>query len=124
MVRNEVRAPARASPAPSGLGSSSRALRDAARMGSVLGAAVKGHRTLEGGESRSLITFGALFLALAVVAVLLPRLIAYPIALLVGRGAGGATWRGRRAMRISVCNWRTTEEDVEQTVALVRRILD
>ena len=36
---------------------------------------------------------------------------------------GGTTWRGRRAMRISVCNWRTTEEDVEQTVALVRRIL-
>jgi cardiolipin synthase A/B len=82
--RNKVRAPARASPAPSGLGSSSRALRDAARMGSVLGAAVKGHRTLEGGESRSLITFGALFLALAVVAVLLPRLIAYPIAALSG----------------------------------------
>jgi cardiolipin synthase A/B len=82
--RNKVRAPARASRAPSGLGSSSRALRDAARMGSVLGAAVKGHRTLEGGESRSLITFGALFLALAVVAVLLPRLIAYPIAALSG----------------------------------------
>ena len=82
--RNKVRAPARASAAPSGLGSSSRALRDAARMGSVLGAAVKGHRTLEGGESRSLITFGALFLALAVVAVLLPRLIAYPIAALSG----------------------------------------
>jgi len=36
---------------------------------------------------------------------------------------GGTTWRGRRAMRISVCNWRTTEEDIEQTVALVRRIL-
>ena len=36
---------------------------------------------------------------------------------------GGTTWRGRRAMRMSVCNWRTTEEDVEQTVALVRRIL-
>jgi cardiolipin synthase A/B len=82
--RNKVRAPARASRAPSGLGSSSRALRDAARMGSVLGAAVKGHRTLEGGESRSLIMFGALFLALAVVAVLLPRLIAYPIAALSG----------------------------------------
>jgi glutamate/tyrosine decarboxylase-like PLP-dependent enzyme len=36
---------------------------------------------------------------------------------------GGTAWRGRRAMRISVCNWRTTEEDIEQTVALVRRIL-
>jgi len=36
---------------------------------------------------------------------------------------GGTTWRGRRAMRISVCNWRTTEEVLEQTVTLVRRIL-
>ena len=36
---------------------------------------------------------------------------------------GGTTWRGQRAMRISVCNWRTTAEDVERTVALVRRIL-
>jgi hypothetical protein len=36
---------------------------------------------------------------------------------------GGTTWRGRRAMRVSVCNWRTTKEDIDQTVALVRRIL-
>jgi glutamate/tyrosine decarboxylase-like PLP-dependent enzyme len=36
---------------------------------------------------------------------------------------GGTTWRGRRAMRISVCNWRTSEEDIEQTVALIRKIL-
>lgn len=37
---------------------------------------------------------------------------------------GGTTWRGNRAMRISVCNWRTTENDVEQTVAAVRKILE
>jgi glutamate/tyrosine decarboxylase-like PLP-dependent enzyme len=36
---------------------------------------------------------------------------------------GGTTWRGVRAMRISVCNWRTTEEVLEHTVALVRKIL-
>lgn len=30
---------------------------------------------------------------------------------------GGTTWRGRRAMRISVCNWRTTTQDVERAVA-------
>ena len=29
---------------------------------------------------------------------------------------GGTTWRGRRAMRISVSNWRTTEEDVDRAV--------
>jgi hypothetical protein len=25
---------------------------------------------------------------------------------------GATTWRGRRAMRVSVCNWRTTDNDV------------
>jgi glutamate/tyrosine decarboxylase-like PLP-dependent enzyme len=36
---------------------------------------------------------------------------------------GGTTWRGQRAMRISVCNWRTTADDIEQTLAAVREIL-
>ena len=36
---------------------------------------------------------------------------------------GGVTWNGRRAMRISVVNWRTTEADVERTVAAVARAL-
>ena len=30
---------------------------------------------------------------------------------------GGTTWRGRRAMRVSVSNWLTSEQDVERTVA-------
>ena len=29
------------------------------------------------------------------------------------------TWRGKRAMRVSVCNWRTTEEDVKRTLDAV-----
>jgi hypothetical protein len=37
---------------------------------------------------------------------------------------GGVTWRGRRAMRISVCNWRTTDADVARTLAAVREIVD
>jgi glutamate/tyrosine decarboxylase-like PLP-dependent enzyme len=36
---------------------------------------------------------------------------------------GGTTWRGQRAMRISVCNWRTTPQDVERAIAEVSRIL-
>ena len=28
---------------------------------------------------------------------------------------GGTTWRGRRAMRISVSNWSTTEHDIDRT---------
>jgi glutamate/tyrosine decarboxylase-like PLP-dependent enzyme len=36
---------------------------------------------------------------------------------------GGTTWRGRRAMRVSVSNWRTSEEDVERVVDAVARVL-
>ena len=34
---------------------------------------------------------------------------------------GGTNWRGQRAMRVSVCNHRTTDKDVDMTVAAVRR---
>ena len=36
----------------------------------------------------------------------------------------GTTWRGMRAMRISVVNWRTTDADVERTINAVRQALD
>jgi hypothetical protein len=36
---------------------------------------------------------------------------------------GGVTWRGRRAMRISVCNWRTTDSDVATAVAAAKTAL-
>jgi len=29
----------------------------------------------------------------------------------------GTTWQGKRAIRISVSNWSTTEEDVDRTLA-------
>jgi glutamate/tyrosine decarboxylase-like PLP-dependent enzyme len=35
----------------------------------------------------------------------------------------GTTWRGRRAMRVSVVNWRTTDEDVRRAVAAVASVL-
>jgi glutamate/tyrosine decarboxylase-like PLP-dependent enzyme len=35
----------------------------------------------------------------------------------------GTTWRGRRAMRVSVCNWQTSTADVDRVVACVSRIL-
>ena len=35
----------------------------------------------------------------------------------------GTTWRGRRAMRVSVCNWQTSLEGVEGVVASVARTL-
>jgi glutamate/tyrosine decarboxylase-like PLP-dependent enzyme len=36
---------------------------------------------------------------------------------------GGTTWRGRRAMRISVSCWRTTSDDVRRTIRAVEEIL-
>lgn len=35
----------------------------------------------------------------------------------------GTTWRGKRAMRVSVCNWQTSNEDVRRTVKAVARVL-
>lgn len=35
----------------------------------------------------------------------------------------GTTWRGQRAMRVSVVNWRTSERDVERAVEAVRSVL-
>ena len=32
---------------------------------------------------------------------------------------GATTWRGRRLMRISVSSWRTTEADVDRSVAAI-----
>ena len=36
---------------------------------------------------------------------------------------GGTTWNGMRAMRVSVCNWRTKDDDVTQTIDSVRKII-
>lgn len=36
---------------------------------------------------------------------------------------GGTTWRGRRAMRISVTNWRTNEAEVDRVVNAVAGVL-
>jgi len=36
---------------------------------------------------------------------------------------GGVTWRGRRAMRVGVCNWQTSDDDVRRVVSAVREIV-
>jgi hypothetical protein len=36
---------------------------------------------------------------------------------------GGATWRGKRCMRVSVCNWQTSDADVARAVQAVQRVL-
>ncbi|HEV1994567.1 MAG TPA: aminotransferase class V-fold PLP-dependent enzyme [Candidatus Acidoferrum sp.] len=37
---------------------------------------------------------------------------------------GGTTWRGRRAMRVSVSSWQTSEKDVQRVVSAVAGILN
>lgn len=37
---------------------------------------------------------------------------------------GGVTWRGRRCMRVSVCNWRTSDADVTRAIAAARQVLE
>ena len=49
------------------------------------------------------------------------------IAEIAGEGTSyfsGTTWRGRRAARISVSNWQTSLEDVERTIAGVKRAME
>jgi glutamate/tyrosine decarboxylase-like PLP-dependent enzyme len=36
---------------------------------------------------------------------------------------GGVTYRGRRCMRVSACNWRTSEADVARTIEAARAVL-
>jgi glutamate/tyrosine decarboxylase-like PLP-dependent enzyme len=35
---------------------------------------------------------------------------------------GGTVWQGRTAMRISVCNWATRDEDVERSLAAILKV--
>jgi glutamate/tyrosine decarboxylase-like PLP-dependent enzyme len=35
----------------------------------------------------------------------------------------GTTWNGRRAMRVSVCNWSTSKDDVERAVKAFADVL-
>lgn len=35
----------------------------------------------------------------------------------------GTTWNGLKAMRVSVVNWRTNDEDVNRTIEAVRNVV-
>ena len=35
---------------------------------------------------------------------------------------GATCWQGRTAMRISVCSWATTDDDVTRSLAAMRRV--
>jgi phosphatidylserine/phosphatidylglycerophosphate/cardiolipin synthase-like enzyme len=73
-------------PGPQGrtaAGSSTRVLSDMTRVGGALGAAVAGHRTLGRGESASLFLASGFLLVLALLMIFLPRVLTYPLALVL-----------------------------------------
>ena len=35
---------------------------------------------------------------------------------------GGTVWHGMAAMRVSVCNWQTSEQDIERSAAAIARV--
>jgi glutamate/tyrosine decarboxylase-like PLP-dependent enzyme len=37
---------------------------------------------------------------------------------------GSTRWKGRRAMRLSICNWSTTAEDIDRSPATILRIVE
>jgi glutamate/tyrosine decarboxylase-like PLP-dependent enzyme len=37
---------------------------------------------------------------------------------------GGATWNGMRVMRVSVCNWMTSDDDIDRALASIAKVLE
>jgi glutamate/tyrosine decarboxylase-like PLP-dependent enzyme len=37
---------------------------------------------------------------------------------------GGTLWHGERAARISICNWSTTQDDIDRSVAAISRVIE
>lgn len=80
-------------------GSSSRAAAGALRLANTVGAALSNRRVLGPSEGGALLAGGLLLLALAILAVLLPQLLAWPLALLCG-WIGASLLRKRLRLRL------------------------
>jgi cardiolipin synthase len=83
----------------SGRGSANRVIADVAVMRTMLDAAVKGYRSLGRAEAYSILLLAAFLLTLGLGVVLVPRLFAYPMALLLGWAAVTLLVRGWRLRR-------------------------
>jgi cardiolipin synthase len=80
----------------SGSGSAGRAAAGAVRLGNTIGAAFNNRRVLEPVEARLMITIGAMLLALAALVAFFPRMLAYPLAILLVWIAFALIHRGHR----------------------------
>jgi len=75
-------------------GSMTRAAAGAIRLGNAVGAAFTSHRVLEPVEARLTVTAGAVLLALGILFALFPRVLAYPLAALLGWISIALLYRG------------------------------
>jgi cardiolipin synthase A/B len=94
----------RGRPHARGAGSAGRATAGAIRLGNTVTAAVSGHRVLARTEASSVAAFGAALLALAGVTLRWPRLLAWPVALLLvwlGGALVARAWQLRRERHAS-----------------------
>jgi cardiolipin synthase A/B len=82
-----------------GTGSAGRAAAGALRIGNAVGAAFTRQRVLEPVEARILITTGVVLLALAVLFALFPRLLVYPLVVIMVWIALSLLWTGRGLRR-------------------------
>lgn len=95
-VRNRVRVPGRrqARRRGAGGGSSGRVVAGAMRIGNTVTAAISNRRVLEPVEAHIALIAGALLAACATLAVLFPRVFAYPVAAIIGWLAAALLIRG------------------------------
>ena len=93
----------------SGGGSASRAAAGAIRIGNAVGAAFTNRRVLEPVESRIMITVGMILVALAILFVLFPRVLVYPLALIFVWIAIALLYRGYKLQRDG-----SDADDIEQ----------
>jgi cardiolipin synthase A/B len=101
-ARNRVRAPGSPpdrQPAMTSGGSGGRAMAGAIRIGSTVSAAVTNRRVLEPIEAHIALIAGALLAALAVLAFMFPRGLAYPFAVVGAWLAGALLFRGFTLLR-------------------------
>jgi len=80
----------------SGGGSAGRAAAGAIRIGNAVGAAFTNRRVLEPVEAQLMLSAGAVLLALAIIFVFFPRLLVYPLAVLLAWIAIALLYRGYR----------------------------
>jgi cardiolipin synthase A/B len=99
---HQTREMRRARPTTRGAGSAGRATAGAVRLGNTFSAAVGGHRVVAPAEARIVGLIGAVLLALAVVAILWPQVLAWPLAALlawIGGALVARAWPLHRAGR-------------------------